>query len=322
MCPLERQVRQSMNEPGLRMAANFLRLLIVFGAAGTFSIAQDLTPRAYVVTPVGSNAIVMSYSFSSGGILADPTLPIEDAKGRVNLEVLSCYRSFAVLGRSANFTMSMPYISGHFEGVVAGTESRVYRSGLADARFRVSVNLRGGRAMGIREYVSYREGVVIGTSLTVVVPIGQYDPARAINPGTNRWALKPEIGFSKRWNRWVADWYGGAWFFSQNAAFFPGSSLRSQHPIGAGEAHLAYYVKRGLWASLDGNFWTGGRSTINGAQRNDSARNSRVGATLSLPLTGHQSLKFSFSRGAYVLVGGDYKTMSVGWQYTWLDKPK
>src|SRR5262245_49108866 len=102
------------------------------------------------------------------------------------------------LGRSANVAASMPYGYGHFEGRVFESQTRVSRSGLADARIRIAVNLRGGRAVGLRDFLKYRERTVIGASLTTVIPIGQHDPARLINPGTNRWAFKPEIGISRR----------------------------------------------------------------------------------------------------------------------------
>ena len=51
--------------------------------------------------------------------------------------------------------------------------------------------------MGVREYMNWKEKRLIGASLTVTMPTGQYDPARLINPGTNRWGFKPEIGISQ-----------------------------------------------------------------------------------------------------------------------------
>jgi hypothetical protein len=88
------------------------------------------------------------------------------------------------------------------------------------------------------------------------------------------------------------------------------------------ESHLGYYVKPRLWASLDGNFWAGGRSTLNGVEKEDTQKASRLGVTVSVPVRRRQSLKFSFSRGAYVSIGGNYQTVSTAWQYSWLGKPR
>ena len=143
---------------------------------------------------------------------------------------------------------------------------------------------------------------MIGTTLTVIVPTGQYDPVRLINLGLNRWSFKPELGGSRRFGRWALDLYGGVWFFTANDAFFPGTTRRTQSPVGSAETHLSYTLKPRFWASLDGNFWTGGRTARNGIEGLDYQRNSRAGVTVSLPLTRRQALKFSYSRGAYIAV--------------------
>jgi hypothetical protein len=44
--------------------------------------------------------------------------------------------------------------------------------------------------------------------------------------------------------------------------------------------------------------------------------------TGSFPLAKNQSIKTSFSTGAYVSYGGDYRTFSVAWQYSWIGKPR
>ncbi len=281
--------------------------------------AQDLAPRAYLITPSGSNAVVLSYSFFDGSVFTDPTLPIEDFKARYHAEILSYYHSFSFFGRSANVTGSLPYAIGNFQATVVGVPRHAYKSGLADSKVRVSVNLKGGPAMSLQEYRNWREKIVIGASLTVVAPTGQYDPAVVLNPGINRWAFKPEVGFSRRWrNRWALDLYAGGWFFTANNQYFPGTSIRTQQPIAVGESHLNYYVKPRLWVSLDANFWAGGQSAINGFPRADYQRNSRAGGTVAIPIDRHQALKFSYSRGAYISIGGNYQNVSAAWQYSWL----
>jgi hypothetical protein len=110
-------------------------------------------------------------------------------------------------------------------------------------------------------------------------------------------------------------------FFSHNQ-YSPGVNMQSQSPTGSFEGHLSYDVKPRLWVSLDGNFWFGGTSSLNGvANPVTLQRNSRVGVTASLPVTKHQSLKFSYSNGAYIRYGGNYRNISVAWQYSWLGRP-
>ena len=47
--------------------------------------------------------------------------------------------------------------------------------------------------------------VLLGASLRVIAPTDQYDATKIVNWGINRWALKPELGYSERWGNWVLD---------------------------------------------------------------------------------------------------------------------
>jgi len=184
-------------------------------------------------------------------VFTDPNVPITDFKARFDVVILSYTRSFALFGRSANIVGSVPYAVGNFHAIVVGTQKSVYRSGLADGRIRLAINLRGGPAMDAHDFMKWREKFVLGTSLTIVAPIGQYDPAKLINPGLNRWSFKPELGMAKRWGKWALDLYGGLWFFTANDAYFPGANTRTQKPVGALETHFNYVFKPRLWTSLD-----------------------------------------------------------------------
>jgi hypothetical protein len=301
--------------------------IAVISAQAAF--AQDLTPRAYIITPVHSNAIILSYSFYSGGILLNGALPITDSSGKISVPIFSYYHSLSFFGRSANITASLPYGVGHFQGKLNTAETTVYRSGLLDSYYRFSVNIKGGPALSPQEFRNWRQKTIVGVSLKVVAPTGQYDPAKLINFGANRWAFKPELGLSHRKGHWVLDAYGAVWFFTTNNNYLSHSLISSgtnkltEKPVGAFEGHLSYSVKPRLWFSLDGNFWFGGRTSINGKE--DLAtlqKNSRIGGTASIPLTRHQSVKFSYNNGAYIRYGGNYQSVSVAWQYSWLGRPK
>jgi hypothetical protein len=290
--------------------------------------AQDLAPRAYIVIPTHSNAVTLTYSFFDGSVIFDGAVPITDSSAKVNLSVFSFTHSFNFFGRSANFLASLPYGVGNFNGTVAEAEQHAYRSGLLDSSFRLAVNLRGGPAMDPRQYSKWKQKLLIGASFKVSAPTGQYDPTKLLNFGSNRWSFKPEVGLSRRWGHWVLDTYGGAWFFTTNQEFFShnqfnsGTTTQSESPVGSFEGHFSYDVKPRLWASLDGNFWFGGKTSINGVQNQlTQQRNSRIGGTVAIPVSQHQSIKFSYSDGAYIRYGGNYHNVSIAWQYSWLGRP-
>lgn len=290
--------------------------------------AQDLAPRAYLITPYHSNAVTLTWSFYDGSINFNGSLPSSDATGRYHVGVFNYYHSFGVFGRSANFVVALPYAEGNFRGTISNTERQVYRSGLVDSVFRFAINLKGGRAMQPREFIKWHQKVLLGASLKVSPPTGQYDPTKLINWGTNRWSFKPEFGYSQRWGKWVLDGYSGVWFFTTNHDFwsrnsnYPGTRSQTQKPIVALEGHLSYDVKPRLWISLDANFWTGGVTTAAGVVNSlTNQRSSRLGITGSVPFSKHQSLKLSYNNGAYVQFGGNYQNVSVGWQYSWLGRP-
>jgi hypothetical protein len=171
--------------------------------------AQSLAPRAYVITPLHANAVTLTWAFYDGGLNFNGTIPITGATGTYSVPVFSYYHSFSFFGRSANFTGGLPYGVGTFQGAVLGTQRQIYRSGLLDADFRFSVNLKGGPAMAAPQFAKWKQKLLLGVSLTVVAPTGQYDPTKLVNWSINRWAVKPEFGYSQRWGKWVLDGYGG-----------------------------------------------------------------------------------------------------------------
>lgn len=290
--------------------------------------AQDLAPRAYLITPVHSNAVILTYSFYDGSINFNGALPVNNAKGRYSIPIFSYYHTFDFFGRSANIVAVLPYGIGHFSGTLAGAGTNLYRSGLVDSVYRLTVNLKGGPAMRPQEFVKWKQKVLLGVGLKVIAPTGQYDPTKLINWGTNRWSFKPEFGYSQRWGKWVVDGYAGAWFFTTNHdfwsrnAYYPGTRSQSQAPIVAFETHLSYDFKPRFWVSADGNYWVGGKTSVAGIENPlTKQENSRLGATAAIPITNHQSLKLSYSNGTYILYGGNYQNVSVAWQYSWLGRP-
>jgi hypothetical protein len=286
--------------------------------------AQDLAPRAYVINPVNSNAVTLTWSFFDGGVDLNGTIPVTNATGTFSIPSFTYYHSFSFFGRTANVTGSLPYGVGTFQGEVQQQRQSVYRSGLVDFAGRFSVNLLGAPAMSPQKFARWKQKVILGASLRVIAPTGQYNPAKLINWGINRWAFKPEFGYSERWGNWQLDAYGGVWFYTTNPASYdiPAPKPQTEEPIGSFEGHFSRDFRRGTWVSLDGNFWWGGLTSLSGIQNLKTEQTgSRIGGTGAWRFSKHQSVKVSYSGGTYARFGGNYQSVQTAWQYSWVGWP-
>lgn len=275
-----------------------------------------MEPRAYSPAPVGTQFVVLTYGHQSGDVLLDASLPLKDVSVKLNAGTFGYGRTFSLAGRQTNIAALFPYIWGTAKGTVFEDELTVRRSGGGDVRLRFSTIFKGGRALRPKEFATRKPETLVGASVIIVVPTGQYDSRRLVNPGSNRWAFKPEIGISKPADRWTFELMGGAWFFTANDSFL-GQSRREQKPMASFQGAVIYTLRRRMWVSGNATFYTGGATVINGTANEDRQRNSRVGATFSLPLTQHQSLKAAWAKGVTTRIGGNLNTFAFGWQYAW-----
>jgi hypothetical protein len=281
---------------------------------------QELEPRAYSASPIGTNFFLVSIGRSSGDVIFDPTVPIIDVRADIDAGTVGVGRTFNVGGHLALATAALPYVWGDIAGKVAEQAESITRSGLGDMRVKLSVNLLGIPALEPAEFVKAKPRTNVGTSLTVAAPTGQYYPDKLINIGTNRWAFKPEVGLSHPVGRWQLDFSGGIWFFTSNDRFYRGASTRSQDPLVVFQTHVSYNVTRRAWAAVDGTWYGGADVSVDEGPPASRQNNARLGVTLSLPVRRQQSLKFAYSTGASTRTGSDFTTVGVAWQYLWFDQ--
>ena len=254
--------------------------------------------------------------FNWGDLAFDPSAPIDEASAAINTTSFALTRAFSLAGRSSNVGLAFPMIGGHLEGLYLGEPAETSRFGLGDPRFRLALNLFGAPAMTPKAFASFRRRTIVGVSLTVAPPLGQYDPTKLINLGTNRWSFKPEHGFARVYGRWVVEAMAGVWLFTDNTDFL-GGRTREQDPIGATQVHVTYRFKPSMWLAADANYFSGGQTTIGGKQNLDLQRNSRIGATFSTALDRRQAIRVSVSQGAVTNIGADFTAIAVGYNYLW-----
>ena len=202
-----------------------IALIVMFLVPPGTAAAQDLEPGTYVNAPVGANALVLGVGRTRGEVVFDPTLPVEGRSGahqrhhgRVRAGPLD------IADRSARLELFAPYTWGSAEGLFLGEFTRITRAGLADPRIRFAYNLYRAPALEAREFASYRQDTIVGVSLQVVVPLGQYDDTKRINLGSNRWAFRPEIGLSQAWGPWRIDLHASVWLSTGNTRYLETST--------------------------------------------------------------------------------------------------
>jgi outer membrane putative beta-barrel porin/alpha-amylase len=298
----------------VRTAVALLSALGVHSAAR----AQSIEPRLFSNAPVGLNFLLIGYTRSSGGVVLDASIPLEDASVTVHAAVLGYARTLDVAGRSAQVQLLVPYAWLSGEAVHGPTGDVVTRDvdGFGDPAIRFLVNLHGAPALSPSEFKGYRQNLVVGVSLQVTAPLGQYDPERLVNLGTHRWSFKTEFGLSKALGPWNLEATGAVSLYTDNDDFF-GGQHRSQDPLYAAQGHVVYRFRRGAWIALDGTYYTGGRTTLDGVEGDDLQQNWRFGLTAALPLNRRDSIKLYASDGVYTRVGDDFLLAGVAWQHHW-----
>lgn len=287
-------------------------------ALASATYAQELNPRAYWPLPKDTNVLVIGYQNSSGDVVTDPSLPLTGVDSDIDFLSVSYQRTLSLFGRSSNLQFNLPYSEGRTEGLVEGEFRRRDTAGFGDARMRLSINLKGAPSMDrtqIRELVQ-KPRTIVGASLLVQAPTGDYDADRFINIGSNRWGVKPAIGVI--WPMrpgWLFEAEAGIWLFGDNDEFV--GQTREQDPIVSSEVHLIKLITPRVWASLDANYYVGGETTVDGDKRTDLQRNARLGTTLYVALKGGHALRGGYSTGVVTESGGDFEMFSISYVYAW-----
>jgi outer membrane putative beta-barrel porin/alpha-amylase len=277
---------------------------------------QSLEPRAYSNVPVGLNYALAGYLYTQGSVGTDASIPIKDFTVRTNGPIVAYVRTLDVWGQAAKLDLIVPYVWLSAKATVAGQGREREVSGLADPRVRFSVNVYGSPALSLEQFAQYKQDLIVGTSLQVSAPGGQYDSDKLVNIGTNRWSFKPELGLSKVLGPWTLELIPSVTFFTDNNDFFGGQRL-AQDPLYAVQGHLVYSFEFGAWLSLNSTYYTGGRTTVNHVQNDDRQENVRLGITAALPLSRHFSLRLNGSSGVYTRTGTNFDVAGIALQYRW-----
>ncbi|PLW67435.1 transporter [Pseudohalioglobus lutimaris] len=294
------------------------KLLIFCAMLGVVSgaMAQELTPRAYWPAPQGTQVLTVGIVHTDGDIVPDPSLPLTGIDSSITSGVLGYLNTLDLFGRTAFIILEQAYSNGETNARVGdiGELQRDYQ-GRGDFAATLAVNLMGAPTMNREEFAELRRNPrpILGASVKVVAPTGEYEKDRVVNVGGNRWAAKFELGYVTVLKpKWLLEVEAGVWVFDDNDDFL--GMTRKQGSIKSLELHLVRRFSPGFWASLDVNGYRGGQSSVGGQRRNDLQRDSKLGATLVFPIARKHAVKVAYSTGSINNSDEDFNLYQVSYQ--------
>lgn len=276
--------------------------------------AQELTPRAYWPAPKDTKVLVIGYAHATGDVLFDASVPLYGVDSTLNAGLLAYVQTLSLWGRTSNLIVELPYVWGKTKGLVGDAPASREVSGLSDLGVTLSINLVGAPTMTVEEFLAFRADPrpILGASIKVVAPTGEYDKKRLINEGANRWSVKGELGYTVPMSsKWLLDLEASALYFGDDDDFLAGK--KEQDPVFAAQLHLIRRFKPGFWGSLNFNYFTGGRQTIAGNRLGDTQRNSRLGATFVFPVAKGHAIKVGYAVGWLTRYGTDFDQFIVSY---------
>ena len=271
--------------------------------------AQDLEPRRWTPMPPGLTVLGIGAALTSGDVLFDPALQVQDAEVEARTLAVSYVRSFRLAGKLARADFVLPWQNASWSGRLQGEPARVTRVGLADPTVRLSVLLAGATPDA-----TSKSHTVIGAALAVSLPLGEYFADKLLNLGQNRFIFRPQVGIVHSRGPWSYELTGNAYLFTDNDDFY-GGVTREQDPLFSVEGHVIRALgKPGHWAALSLGFGGYGRSIIDAGPVDDSQRIFLSALSYGVPLGTRQGLKFAYVRNrTNTSKGANTDSLAISW---------
>jgi len=290
--------------------------LVVLCFPGT-AYAQFTDPRNYDNSPVDINQIELEYAYARSNASVDTSLVVAGAKLSLNAGTIDYTRYFSFIHRLAWVDAAVP-LAG-LGGSVTGTNIHGSSTGAGDSSYGFATLLKGGPALSVAQFASYKPTTTLGASLIVTAPTGLYNPDKLLNLGANRWSFKPEFAVSHPFGseqKWEFDAYVNAYFYTDNTSYHGKEILRQQALPGL-EGHISYSFTNSLWASVDTRYSFRGDTFVDGVNENNGQQNFTLGSELNVSLNPKNSLVFECAKALVHQNGPAYTGFAVTYSYTW-----
>lgn len=261
----------------------------------TLASAQ-VPPRFYWKSLAGANAVPVIYQSLSGN--ANPLDPARVVTANANVDAEVVVAGYAkmlpLFDRTVTLAVLEPMGRISSDLTVAGLTTHQDASGFGDPMVEAGINLIGPAAIKtIPDLLRYEPGFSFDVIMDVAFPLGEYDDGQSLNLGQNRWYGRVGAPIVWQLGQWIPgqrttlEFLPSVWLFGDNDNYV-GQTLETD-PMFQLEAHLTRDFTEHFWASLDGTWMSGGKSSINGVA-GEALDNVGVGVTLGYQINDNLSL--------------------------------
>ena len=279
--------------------------------------AQFSNPRAYDNTPVGTNQLELRYAYVQANTSIDSALIVTGANLRLDQGTIDYTRYMGLLHRLMWVEAAVP-VAG-LSGSITGTNIQGSTIGVGDSSYQLAMLLKGGPALTVAQFESYKPTTSLGVSLSITAPTGLYHSDKILNLGSHRWSFKPEIALTHPFGpeqKWEFDAYANISFYTDNTSYH-GSEILGQQPLPGVEGHISYSFNDSVWVSLDTRYSFHGTTFLNGVTQNNAQQNFILGSEMNISLNPRNSLVFEFAKALVHDNGPALVGFSVKYYFTW-----
>jgi hypothetical protein len=263
--------------------------------------AQDDGARLYMMVPADTTIASLRLHHLDSNLAVDlGTVNEDDPDQETTLAVFQFVQELRIAGSQAFVFLVVPGSRIETEdqpGVPASTVS-----GLGDVQLGFVQGVLGTPSLPAADYAGHKPGLAVNLLAKLFFPTGEYDSARKVNVGANRWAVRLGVPMVYAIGEGMGDPHLATvelmptvTFFGANDAPY-GADRSKQDPLFIFEGHLTRGFARNFWGSLDMLWRSGGEMVVDGIARDNAQRALSLGATGTYALGPGASLRLSYGR--------------------------
>ncbi|WKX27644.1 transporter [Tatumella ptyseos] len=251
-------------------------LALLVSITATKAFALEIAPGDYEPIPAGGNVLGLyaKYSSSHERYLQDKKLSSSSTL-RTQVELLRFIHSVGI----SDGTVLQPQFILPYGDLTAGSSARALGSNHGIGDFILAAPL-------LTTVASHRDIFSFGPYF--YLPTGSYDHNKALNVGENRWRMLWQAGYIHHFtDRWAVDTAADVSWFSHNNDYGASKATLREKPLYEYQAYLRYSFSPLSHFGVGGGYISGGESSVDGINQQDTQRTFYLSASMAYLFTPH-----------------------------------